>query len=84
MLWFVSLKTYNDWKFYRQKKIIVYNIPKQKAAEFVDRSNYLFTADSELVNDKFSYNYNTKPGQLAFHLNKTAVKLKHFYSKNNF
>lgn len=84
LLCFVSFKTFNKWQLYHQKKIIVYNIPRHKAVEFIDRNNFFFSGDTEVVNDKLLNSYNLKPVQIAFQLKGAPDKLNHFFSKNNF
>ncbi len=81
---FFSFKAFDKWQLYHQKKIIVYNIARHKAVEFIDRNNFFFNGDSDVVNDKLLNNYNLKPAQIAFQLKDAPVKLKHLFSKNNF
>jgi len=84
LLCFTSFKTFHTWQLHHQKKIIVYNIPRHKAVEFIDRNNFFFSGDTEVVNDKLLNSFNLKPVQLAFQLNKTRVKLNQLFSKNHF
>ncbi len=70
---FASFKTYKEWKLFHQKKIIVYNIPRHKAVEFIDRNNFFFEGDSEVTTDKLLNNYNLKPVRLAFQLRDERV-----------
>jgi len=81
---FAFSKGYNEWKLFNQKKFVVYNIPKHKLVEFVDRNNYSFAADAEILADRSLYNYNIKPTQIAFQLNDGSNKVKHLFSKDNF
>ena len=77
-------KLLKNGQLYRQKKIIVYNIPKHKAVEFIERNNFFLAADSEVINDKSLNNYNLKPVQTAFQLKEAPSKLNQLFSKNNF
>ena len=81
---FVSFKTFHNWKLYHQKKIIVYNIPRHQAVEFIARNNFFFSGDSEVVNDKLLNSFNLNPVQIAFQLKKTPVKLNQLFSKHHF
>lgn len=81
---FIMLQTFDQWKLYNQKKIIVFNIPRHKAVEFIDRNNYFFSGDSEVVNDKLLDNYNLKPVRIAFQLNETPLQSERLFLKNHF
>lgn len=81
---FASFKTFKDWKLFHQKKIIVYNIPHYKAIEFIDRNNFFFSGDSEVITNRLLNNYNLKPVQLAFQLKDKPGKLENLLSRNNF
>ena len=81
---FVSFKTFHNWQLYHQKKIIVYNIPMHKAVEFIDRNNFFFSGDSEVVNDKLLNSFNLKPVHIALQLNKKSIELNRLFSKNYF
>jgi competence protein ComEC len=81
---FVSFKAFDNWRLYHQKKIIVYNIARHKAVEFIDSNNFLFNGDKEVMDDKLLNSYNLKPVQIAFQLKDAPEKLKHLFSKKNF
>ncbi len=83
-LLFVSFRTFNGWQLYHQKKIIVYNIPMHKAVEFIDRKNFYFCGDSDVVNDKLLNKYNITPVHTAFDLKEKPGPLKELFMKNNF
>jgi competence protein ComEC len=80
----VCFRSYSEWKLFHQKKIIVYNIPKHRAVEFIDRNTFSFAADTEILHDRSLYNYHVKPVQVAFQLNKLSTKPDHLFSKDNF
>ena len=77
------LKRLEGWQLYDQKKIIVYNISKYKAVEFIDENNFYFTGDNAVMNDPSLYSYNLKPGNIKFHLSPSDT-LQNLFSKNNF
>ncbi len=81
---FVSCKAFDEWKLYHQRKIIVYNIARHKAVEFIERNNFFFTGDREVLDEKVLNNYNLKPVQIALQLNNEPGKLHHLFSQNNF
>jgi competence protein ComEC len=76
--------TMKEWQHFQQKKIIVYNIPKHKAVEFIDRKSFLLKTDNELEQENLLYDYNIKPANVAFAANERANNLSHLFSKNGF
>lgn len=50
----------------KQQKIIVYNVPQKRAADFIDGRNYLFTGDSTLLEEGFARNFHLKPARVLF------------------
>lgn len=72
---FVSSKSFEAWHLYQQKKIIVYNIPKHTAVEFIDRNKFFFSGDAEVLNDNLLNSYNLKPAHIGLQLNKAPGKM---------
>ena len=75
----------SSWKTGHQKKIIVYNIAKRQAIDFIDGSAYAFIGDSLMLEDNMQQ-YNLKPSRLTFHTNKKFIVYAHdrcysFYSR---
>jgi competence protein ComEC len=74
----------NKWKFARQKKIIVYNVPSHKAIDFIAGDTYHFIGDSDLTRDGLLQNFHLKPGRISYMLNKKADSVFPLFQKNNF
>ncbi|HUZ57675.1 MAG TPA: ComEC/Rec2 family competence protein [Hanamia sp.] len=65
----------NKWNFYRQKKIVVYNIPFHSAIDFIDGNKYHLVSDKDLSEDKLLQNFNLKPARILFMANdKSNIK----------
>jgi len=84
LLLFFIMKTQREWNLYQQKKIIVFNIPQHRAVQFIERNNFYYAGDNEVVLDKLLNNYNLKPVRIAFQLNDTCAKPAQLFVKNNF
>ncbi|HRO48499.1 ComEC/Rec2 family competence protein, partial [Agriterribacter sp.] len=61
----------------KQSKIIVYNIPRFTAVDFISGSSYHFTGDEALATDPFLYNFHLRPSRLMYRA-KPAVSLSSF------
>jgi competence protein ComEC len=64
--------------------MIVYNIPKHQAIDFVSGNNYQFIGDSVLSADPTFQNLQLKPGRIALQLNKKMDSLPSIFNKENF
>lgn len=54
---FFSIRSYSFFNTGRQQKIIVYNVPKHKAIDFIDGRHFVFVGDTELQSDEYSRNF---------------------------
>ncbi|MGN6339644.1 MAG: ComEC/Rec2 family competence protein [Ginsengibacter sp.] len=84
LLLFFILKTHREWNLYQQKKIIVFNIPQHRAIQFIERNNFYYAGDDEVVHDKLLNNYNLKPVRIALQLNDASAKPGQLFVKNNY
>ncbi|MEO7483090.1 MAG: ComEC/Rec2 family competence protein, partial [Ferruginibacter sp.] len=64
MILFFSLQAVWAWKVMNQKKIIVYEVPKYTAIDFVYRNKYFFIGDSILKKDGLLRNFHLKPSRI--------------------
>jgi competence protein ComEC len=53
-----------------QQKLVVYNIPKQKAIDIIEGNTYSFLGDSSLMDSGFLQNFNLKPARILYGANK--------------
>jgi len=60
---FFFLRGFSFWQTGRQKKIIVYNVPRHRAIDFINGRNFLFSGDTDLVTNDFARNFHLKPSR---------------------
>ncbi len=80
LLGFVAVHAYNGWQIKNQQKLIVYNVPKQQAIDFVSGNNYKFIGDSVLLEDGMLQNFHLKPGRIALQLNNRVDSMMNYSS----
>ena len=81
---FALLYTYGRWQTLKQQKLIVYNVPRHQAIDFVSGTNYQFVGDSILLEDGLLQNFHLKPGRIAFQLNNRQDTLSNFFQHEMF
>ncbi len=64
-------------KSMQQRKIVVYNIPRHRAVDFIDKEKYLFSADSALVQNSFLQDFHLKPARQALQAQQQSSNLMH-------
>jgi len=69
LLIFTAILTYNEWQVAKQQKIIVYNVPRHQAIDFVRGTRYRFIGDRVLLEDGLLQNFHLKPGRISMQLN---------------
>ncbi len=84
LLGFVFLQSIIKIDLYRQKKIIIYNVPQHKAIDFVYRNKFLFSGDSILMDDGILQNFHLKPARINLQLDKKEDVLPGLQHKNNY
>jgi len=67
-----------------QKKMIVYNIPLNKAVDFIVRNKYCFIADPALSENSLLFDYNIKPARIFFMAGRQSALPAVLTKKNNF
>lgn len=65
LLFFMS-RTVSFIRASEQEKLIVYNIPKKKAIDYVNGRNYYFIGDPEIIKDDFIRNFHIKPSRIKY------------------
>jgi competence protein ComEC len=81
---FILLHAYYRWQTLNQQKIIVYNVPRYQAIDFVNGTNYQFVGDSILLEDGLLQNFHLKPGRIALQLNDRRDSLKDLFQHKMF
>ncbi len=80
LLGFTIIHAYENWQIKNQQKIIVYNVPKQQAIDFVNGNNYTFLGDSVLLEDGMLQNFHLKPGRIALQLNNRIEAVSNYFN----
>ena len=64
LLGFALLRSVSFINTGNQKKIIVYNVPRQRAIDFINGNEYFFEGDPHLIKDDFARNFHLKPSRI--------------------
>ncbi|MCW3088984.1 MAG: ComEC/Rec2 family competence protein [Ferruginibacter sp.] len=83
LLLFVLVSIYNDWKIKHQKKLIIYNVARLQAIDFINGNEFVFRGDSILLQDGMLQNFNIKPTRIALQLNRKTESVSNLYQHNN-
>ena len=87
---FIGLWSYGKINLIQQKKIIIYNVSRHTAIDFVAADKYFFLGDEEFKTDGALQNFNLKPARISLQVNQNRDTLKsiqhskilwQFYSK---
>ena len=68
---FVILRTVSFSRAAEQRKIIIYNIPRHRAIDFINGRNYYFDGDSALLHDDFLQNFHLKASRVLHRINRS-------------
>lgn len=82
LLIFSCLRNISFYQSGEQRKIIVYNIPKYRAIDFVDGRNYFFIGDAYLQQDDLAHNFYLKPSRTLFRITPSG-SLNDFWHNGN-
>ncbi|MFT3932690.1 MAG: ComEC/Rec2 family competence protein [Chitinophagaceae bacterium] len=64
LLCFFAIRSYDFIKVNQQKELIVYNVPKRQAIDFIDGRKYAFRGSEDLLEDDFLQNFHLKPSRI--------------------
>ncbi|WP_152267965.1 ComEC/Rec2 family competence protein [Agriterribacter humi] len=67
----------------KQHKLIVYNIPRHSAVDFISGRNYYFAGDEALTTDPFLHDFHLNPSRLLFRM-QAADSLKNMKTVSPF
>ncbi|HEX6191918.1 MAG TPA: ComEC/Rec2 family competence protein [Chitinophagaceae bacterium] len=68
---FVILRTHSFVAAFAQKKLIVYNIPKHPAIDFIEGRKYYFEGDPAVQSDKMLRNFHVEPSRTLHRISET-------------
>lgn len=78
MFVFIAIDGYENYRSKQRQKIIVYNIPRYNAIDFISGKKYAFTGDSALPGNAYLVNFHLKPSR-ALHKMEPTGNLPHLY-----
>ena len=81
---FTILQAYTKFKLYQQKKMIVYNVPRCSAVDFISGNKYFFYGDSILQQDGLLQNFHLKPTRISMQLDKKVEHLNGLQHQNKY
>lgn len=84
LLAFVMQNFYNNWQTSKQQKLIVYNVPRYKAIDFINGNQYQFVGDSILLQDGLLQNFHLKPGRISQQLDTRSDSLTGVFKQGMF
>ena len=67
-LFFMGIWSYGKINLMQQKKIIVYNVSRHTAIDFVESGKYFFVGDDDLKKDGALQNFNLKPARVSLQI----------------
>ncbi len=82
LILFVCLWAYGKIQLAQQKKIIVYNVSRHTAIDFVRNNKYWFYGDDEFRVDGALQNFNLKPARVSMQVEESADTLKSLSNKD--
>jgi competence protein ComEC len=80
VLFFVFFRSLSFYQSNRQRKLIVYNVPRRQAIDLVTGRSYFFVGDSDVVTNDFVRNFNVRPSRILYRMEFTNY-LSNFASK---
>ncbi|RYY70680.1 MAG: ComEC family competence protein [Chitinophagaceae bacterium] len=68
----------------QQKKIVIYNVSRCKAVDFIDQDKYFFTGDSILLQEGLEKSFHLKPARIAFQADEQVDSLPNLQQQNGY
>ncbi len=79
LILFMGLRAFQQWQVLNQHILIVYNIPKHRAIDIIEGSQYRFIGDSAIIADQQLQKMNLKPSRIHWQVSadKSIAKSDH-------
>jgi competence protein ComEC len=84
LLIFVGIWAYGKIQLMQQQKMIVYNVSRHTAIDFVSTNKYWFYGDDEFKQEGVLQNFNLKPARVSMQVEESADTLKSLTNKDRF
>ena len=72
LLCFLSIRSWSFINARQQQQLIVYNLPKHQAIDFISGRSYFFKSDSSVYADDYLQNFHLKPSRIQHRMNITG------------
>jgi competence protein ComEC len=82
LLIFVGIWAYGKIQLMQQQKMIVYNVSRHTAIDFVSTNKYWFYGDDEFKQEGVLQNFNLKPARVSMQVEESADTLKSLTNKD--
>jgi competence protein ComEC len=82
LLVFVGLWAYGKIQLMQQKKMIIYNVSRHTAIDFVSNNKFWFYGDGEFRQEGVLQNFNLKPARVFMQVEENTDTLKSLTNKN--
>ncbi len=69
---FAGIRAFSFFEKTKQQKIIIYNVPRYRAIDFVQGRKYFFAGDTELLRNDFLRNFHLKPSRVMNRISPSA------------
>jgi competence protein ComEC len=79
---FAALWAYGKITLLQQKKMIIYNVSRHTAIDFISKNNFWFYGDDEFKADGVLQNFNLKPARVSLQIEESSDTLKALSNKN--
>src|SRR6266487_741916 len=83
LLFFAASRSFSLYQSNQQQKLIVYNVPKHQAIDFIEGRNCFFIGDNEVLSNDFIRNLHIKPSRIL-HRVEPSNQLLDFSFQGNF
>ncbi|MFC4262776.1 ComEC/Rec2 family competence protein [Ferruginibacter yonginensis] len=84
LLLFLVCWGYHKWQLLQQQKIVIYNVSKHTAIDFIEGNKYQFYGDDTLRIDGALQNFNLKPSRILYQINVAPNGLPAVQQQHNF
>ncbi len=83
LLCFTALQSIAQLRLRKQARMLVYNIPRCQAIDFISRDRYQFVGDTALLQDAMLQNFHLKPARISMQLQKQPGSVPNLHRVKN-
>jgi competence protein ComEC len=79
---FSAMHAFAKIKLQQQRKMVIYNVAKCRAVDFIVKNEFVFVGDSSLKQESLLQNFHLKPARLSMQVSKQVAGLRALQNKN--